>query len=131
MLERISGWLVVLVALSGATERLVEITKSFSKSLGHKGSPNSEEERKRRNRVHVLSVASGVITALLLGQAVPEELMALLKSDKSSVTNGELPVPWLVCIGLGILASRGSAFWSSVRDRCLTQRTSLPKRSTV
>ena len=131
MLEQVSGWLVVLVALSGATECLVEIAKSFSKSLGHKGLPNSEEERKRRGRIHVLSAASGVITALLFGQAVPEELMELLSSDASAVTNRELPVPWLVCIGLGILASRGSAFWSSVRDRCLRQRTSLHGRLTV
>ena len=90
----------VLVALSIASERLVEILKGLSDFL-NKENPIPKKERLRRVALQTLAVLAGILTTLLAYPAI-KDVMPKLSSD------------WTGIIALGLLASGGSGFWNSI-----------------
>ena len=104
-MENISTIVVILVSLSIASERLVEIVKN--------GIPGLAEQRKdpmkenwRKAFLQGLAVISGIVTALLARAAIGEALGAPFDT-KAGI------------IALGFLASGGSGFWNSVANYLL------------
>jgi hypothetical protein len=90
----------LLLALSIASERLVEIVKGMSKYLNIEKTDPVAEGR-RRAVIHVIAVAAGIFTAVLAKPVVKDVLT--------------LPDPvWLWLLALGLLSSGGSSLWNSV-----------------
>jgi drug/metabolite transporter (DMT)-like permease len=90
----------LLVALSVASERLVEIIKGLIPGLNQENSDPKKEGR-RKAALQVLAVLSGIVTALLAGPAI----------------RGILSESWCTLSGLialGLLASGGSGFWNAI-----------------
>ncbi|MDP1991496.1 MAG: hypothetical protein Q8K00_10785 [Syntrophales bacterium] len=89
----------VILALSIASERLVEIVKGFIPIL-EKQDTDPTAEGRRRSYLQILAVLSGVLTAFLARDYIPPEIAKPTES-------------WSI-LGLGLLASGGSGFWNSV-----------------
>lgn len=89
----------VLISLSVASERLVEIIKNCIPQI-NKENPNEQYEGYRRALIQSLAVLSGILTAFMARDYLPPEI-AKLSSN------------WSI-IGLGLLASGGSGFWNSI-----------------
>ena len=89
----------VILALSIASERLVEIIKGFIPGL-YKQDSDPKAEGRRRSYLQILAVLSGVLTAFLARDYSPPEIAKPTES-------------WAI-LGLGLLASGGSGFWNSV-----------------
>jgi hypothetical protein len=89
----------VILALSIASERLVEIIKGFIPVL-EKQDTDPKAEGRRRSYLQILAVFSGVLTAFLARDYIPLEIAKPTES-------------WSI-LGLGLLASGGSGFWNSV-----------------
>ena len=89
----------LLIALSVAAERLVEIIKGFWPFL-NTPQADAKWEGRRRAGLQLLAVGAGVLTAWLARGAIPTELV--------DVTSG-----WSV-LALGLLASGGSGFWNAI-----------------
>lgn len=89
----------LILALSVASERLVEIVKGLWPFLGQQDDdPN--KERKRRLILQVLAVVAGIVTTYLARDYLPD---GIAKPTES----------WKV-LGLGLLASGGSGFWNAI-----------------
>ena len=99
-LNNLSAIVAVIVALSIASERLVEIIKGLLPFLNKENTTDPTKEGWRRAALHVLAVAAGIVTAWLAQPIIPTKAGAL-SSDLSF-----LP--------LGLLASGGSGFWNSI-----------------
>ncbi|HEV8356004.1 MAG TPA: hypothetical protein VGQ17_04465 [Gemmatimonadales bacterium] len=89
----------LLVALSVASERLVEIIKGVIPPLTGK-STVQWKEGVRRTVNQLLAVGAGILTAYLARPAIPQE--ALPATNDTTI------------IALGLLASGGSGFWNAV-----------------
>ena len=90
----------LLVALSVASERLVEIIKGLVPALD-KENADTMKEGWRKAGIHTLAIASGVLTALLARPAL----------------HGVLPDPWSTTgsyVALGFLTSGGSGLWNGI-----------------
>ncbi|MFE1815147.1 hypothetical protein [Metapseudomonas otitidis] len=89
----------IVLALSIATERLVEIIKGFIPGLDQ---PNAEPklEARRRSYLQILAILGGILTAFLSREAITSEI-ALLNTNFG-----------VLCLGL--LASGGSGFWNAI-----------------
>jgi hypothetical protein len=98
---KLTAIVTLVLALSIASERLVEILKGFFPWLDQKSS-DSTAEGWRRAILQILAVVSGVLTAWLASGYLPTEIV---KPDEV----------WKI-IGLGLLASGGSGFWNSILD---------------
>lgn len=90
----------LILAVSIASERLVEIVKGFFPWL-NEIRPTSVDEGRRKAALQILAVASGIGTAFL---AQP-----VLASSLSSLGNSGLAI-----LSVGLLASGGSAFWNGI-----------------
>jgi hypothetical protein len=93
-------YVTLLIALSIASERLVEIIKNAIPWLNQKNS-DSGKEGWRKALLQALAVAAGILTAFLAGPAV------------GNIVAG----PWDTVPGLlalGLLASGGSGLWNSI-----------------
>ncbi len=100
VLTQLSDLIIFLVALSIASERLVEIVKGLTPFLREK-SDNATAESWRVVAMQLLAMASGIFTAHLTMPAAAEIL----------------PESWHSFPGilaLGLLASGGSSLWNSV-----------------
>jgi hypothetical protein len=91
----------LILALSIASERLVEIVKGLVSWLNLENS-DARQEGWRRSVLQLLAVASGILTAFLARNAIPTGLLP------SGVAGA-----WSV-VALGLLASGGSGFWNSI-----------------
>jgi hypothetical protein len=89
----------LLIALSVASERLVEIVKGAIPPLNGK-SKVPWKEGVRRTVLQVLAVVAGIITAFLARPTIPTEVLP---------ATGDSAI-----FALGLLASGGSGFWNSV-----------------
>ena len=89
----------LIMALSIASERLVEIIKGLIPFLNQENA-DATKEGWRRAALHILAVAAGIVTALLARSSIPENVYA--PSNDWSL------------IALGFLASGGSSLWNSV-----------------
>lgn len=101
--ESLTTIVALLVALSVATERLVEIVQGACGWFREKENATDKQKARRKARVEALAVFSGIATTAI---AWP-------------VVGGMLPGSWgkntLVMIAMGLLASGGSGFWASVQ----------------
>ncbi len=100
-LGELSTIVALLVALSVAAERLVEIIKNPISFLREEHKDDPRKEGFRKVALHLLAVVAGIVTALLARPAVEGVVPGVLSS-----------LPGL--IALGLLASGGSGFWNSV-----------------
>ena len=99
----------VLVALSVAAERLVEIIKGFIPFLNQENS-DPRMEGIRKSLLQFLAVVSGLVTVFLTrpvignaGAAAPGTLIPQLLNS------------WPGLLALGLLTSGGSGFWNSIQ----------------
>lgn len=100
MLDTLTSLVTVLLALSVASERLVELVKGRIAWLDRQN-PDPEKERDRQFCIHLVSVvASGIVVAL--------------SSDYIGTTLKLHPVGIAQGVALAILASGGSSMWNSV-----------------
>ena len=100
-IEKLTGLVTLLIALSVASERLVEILKGVIPFLGQEFTDDAKKEGRSRSALQFLAVLAGVVTALLakpvLGDAIPQAMQ-----NPTGV------------LALGLLASGGSGFWNSI-----------------
>jgi hypothetical protein len=89
----------LIMSLSIASERLVEIIKGFFPLLD-KSRDDPVAEGRRRSYIQLLAVISGIVTAYLARDYLPVEV-------------AKVPEGWAV-VGLGLLVSGGSGVWNSV-----------------
>lgn len=95
----------LLISLSIASERLVEIVKGFIPFLTTHN-PDPKKEGVRKAVIQVLGVVSGIVTALLAWPAVT----AIVPSQWNTFP----------CVfALGLLASGGSGFWNVILNYLL------------
>jgi len=90
----------VILALSVASERLVEIIKGLVPYLNKEIVDNENAEGRRRAALQFIAVAAGIGTALLAQDYLPTQIAGLTSN-------------WSI-IGLGLLASGGSGLWNSI-----------------
>ncbi len=102
-LENLSSLLAVLIALSVAAERLIEILKNIS-ALG-KENPNPTGEALRKLALQLLAIGAGILTAYLSKKILP--IIPNTGVNGKDTSNS-------VLLLLGVLASGGSAFWTSI-----------------
>ena len=99
-MEKLTTVVALLVALSVASERLVEIIKGLSEYLNVEQTEPVKEGR-RRSAIHAIAVVAGIVTAFLARPVIA-----------NAVTLPEPSYLWIVALGL--LASGGSSLWNSV-----------------
>ena len=99
-LNNLSEIVAVILALSIASERLVEIIKGLIPFLTQEHTTDPRKEAWRRAALHILAVVAGIVTARLAQPVIPTKPGAL-SSDFSF-------------LALGLLASGGSGLWNSV-----------------
>lgn len=104
--ETLTAIVTLLVTLSIASERLVEIVKGLCPWLNTEH-PDATREGRRRAALHLLAVIAGWVTACLAG-----DVIAALKIPGFFAPDGGITC-WQ-CVGLGLLASGGSGLWNSV-----------------
>ena len=99
MIDKLAPMIGLLIALSVATERLVEIIKGTIPQLTGK-SDDKKREGWRRAFNQLLAVGAGILTAFLARPAIPAEVLP--------ATNDT------AMFALGLLASGGSGFWNAL-----------------
>lgn len=98
-INNISAAVAMLIALSIASERLVEITKGYMPSLSQ-ARDNPADEGRRKATIQFIAVAAGIVTTFLAAPALPPNT---------------IPDNWLSKLAIGLLASGGSGFWNSIQ----------------
>ena len=109
--ENLSTIVAVLIALSVATERLVDIIKGLIPFLNQKND-DPKKEGWRRTVLQGMGFLGGIVTALLCQPAL----------------SGVMPEAWNSLPGilaLGLLASGGSGFWSSIQSYVLNAKDAI------
>lgn len=99
-MEDLSSFVTLLIALSIASERLVEILKNAIPWLNQK-QEDAAKEGWRKSILQVLAIVAGIVTVLLARPAIGEIV----------------PGPWKTLPGLfalGLLTSGGSGLWNSI-----------------
>jgi hypothetical protein len=89
----------LIVALSIASERLVDIIKGLVPWLNQPRRKTAEEGW-RKAALQILAVIAGITTAWLASAAIPKGV--------------GIPDDWTGTLALGLLASGGSGFWNSI-----------------
>ena len=89
----------LLVALSVASERLVEIVKGLIPALAHQADTENKEGF-RKAGIQVLGVAAGIVTAFMARSAIPQDIFPSVSTT--------------TVLALGLLASGGSGFWNTI-----------------
>ncbi len=100
-LETLYLTVAVILAMSMASERLVEIVKGAIPWLNQEIPGDPKKESWRKMAIQLLAVVAGLVTAFLGQDAIASAL------NRASLTWGQL-------VGLGILSSGGSSLWNSV-----------------
>jgi hypothetical protein len=114
-ITKLSSIISLLIALSMASERLVEIVKTSVTSILTSslidikedniyilGSKQTEprKERKRLLTLYFVSLISGCVTVWLAKDIIPKEVLSIEYNT-------------LNILGMGLLVSGGSSFWNS------------------
>ena len=97
--SKLAAFVSLMIALSVATERLVEIIKGQFSYLNCER-PDPVGEGRRKSVLQLLAVGAGVFTAWGASPYLPSEFTGSTES-------------WRI-FGLGLLASGGSGFWNSI-----------------
>jgi hypothetical protein len=101
----ITTFLTMMVAISVAAERMVEILKGWFPNLYPFASkPNATQEMRRCAFVHLLAGICGALVACF-GKINVFAGLSTAPTD-----------PWIHYVGAGLLASGGSAFWNQLLD---------------
>lgn len=108
MLESLTQFVTILLALSIAAERLVELVKGWFSSLNGTDL-DADRERKRQLIIHGMSLAAAFVVVYLAQDYIISSLRLKNSSDKLLE---QLP-PGLY-ISFSILASGGSSMWNSI-----------------
>jgi hypothetical protein len=98
--ETLSAVVSLLVVLSIASERLVEIVKGLSTWLNEERQ-DPRQEGWRKAALQFLAVVAGIVTAFLGQPAI----------QSAGIQGWDTPT---AVLGLGLLASGGSGFWNSI-----------------
>ncbi len=98
-LTRVTTVISLLVALSIASERLVDIIKGLVPWLNQQRRKPAEEGW-RKAALQILAVIAGITTAWLASAAIPRGV--------------GIPDDWTGTLALGLLASGGSGFWNAI-----------------
>jgi len=101
-MEALTPVITLLIALSIASERLVEIVKNFFPFLSQP-QPKVDDESRRKLILHLLAVVAGCVAAWLAWPVAVDILSEAAKAHKVSVI-----------VALGALASGGSGFWNTI-----------------
>lgn len=127
MLSELIAIVTLLVSISLASERLVEILKAYLPQHLFQEVPAPDcshpevvvaaalAEAKRKARVHMLAALCGIVTAALASPAITN--YTNLFTDKS-----HFPQPLstiLIILALGLFSSGGSGLWNSVLEYLL------------
>ena len=108
MLETLTSFVTVLLALSVASERLVELVKGMIPTLnGQK--PDADVERKRQLAIHWMSLAASVV-AVFLAQDYIITTLHLTKATDIHI----LPLGLGQFVAFSIISSGGSSMWNSI-----------------
>ena len=99
---QLTAVVTLLVALSVASERLVEIVKGVVPWLNQEIKNSPTKEGWRKASLQLLAVAAGILTASLSKDAIPDFVSAQFSDGKVSY------------LALGLLASGGSGLWNSI-----------------
>lgn len=102
-ISNVSTIVALLIALSIASERLVEIIKGYMPSLST-AKNNLADEGRRRATIQFIAVAAGIATTFLAAPALPENT---------------IPDNWMAKLAVGLLASGGSGLWNSIQGYVL------------
>ncbi|RPH48564.1 MAG: hypothetical protein EHM85_16665 [Desulfobacteraceae bacterium] len=97
---KLTAIVTLILALSVASERLVEIIKGFFSFLDQPIPDEPKKEGVRRSCLQILAVLSGVFTAFMASDYIPSEIAK--------------PTEHWHILGLGLLASGGSGLWNSI-----------------
>ncbi|MCA1623781.1 MAG: hypothetical protein LC778_08250 [Acidobacteria bacterium] len=100
-ITKLTAIVSILITLSIASERLVEIIKNLMPSINQEN-PDAKKEGWRRAFIQILAVLSGIFTAWLASN-IPD-----------SGIQGTFTIA-----AFGLLASGGSAFWNSILEYLL------------
>ena len=106
MLETLTAFVTVLLALSVASERLVELIKGLSGDLTGK-KVDASVERKRQLQIHYLSLLTSAIVVWL----AQDYIVATLKLSNWNIAQAAT---------FTILASGGSSMWNSILSYLLS-----------
>jgi len=106
----------LLLAVSIASERLVEIVKGFIPWL-NQANVDPVHEGFRKSALQLLAVVSGIVTAYLSSPVLAQSLSGI--SDRR-----------IVIVSIGLLASGGSAFWNAILSYLL-QVKDLKKQEVI
>lgn len=101
MQDTLSNIVGILIGLSIATERLVEIIKGFWPWLNTKQG-DAKKEGQRQAVIHILASLCGIATALLAHTAIRNSIESFKWNE-------------LYTIALGLFASGGSGFWNNIQ----------------
>lgn len=115
-MDSLVNFIQILIALSIASERLVEIVKGFWPFLNNTNK-DAKKEGWRRVILHVLAAVSGIVTALLAQQWVGDAF----------------PDGWntpVALLAIGLLISGGSGFWNVILSYLL-QVKNLKKKDAL
>lgn len=99
-MESLTNFVTLLLALSIASERLVEIIKNAIPWLNHKNS-DPKREGWRKSILQGMALVAGILTAWLAGPALGDQVAGVWKTT-----------PGL--LALGLLTSGGSGMWNSL-----------------
>lgn len=124
-LDTLPALITLLIALSVASERAVEIVKGLVAFLDTTHT-DSHRERLRRMSLHLLGVAAGIGIA-----AVTWPILAEVLAQPQQAAPGR---DWPTILALGLLASGGSGFWNTMLSYALNlkelKRTEVRERRT-
>ncbi len=102
----LSQIIAVIIALSVASERLVEIIKGWipylNKKFGDTPKDYWHSEDVRKALIQLMAVVGGIVTALLASPAI-----SILLPEWTTTPH---------VLALGLLASGGSGFWNSIQN---------------
>ncbi len=119
-LNSLPAIVTLLIALSVATERFVEIVKGFVPWLDE-ASLNRRREAHRRAWLQILAATGGVGITVVTWPVVSEVI------GEAGTGPATPSINWPTVLALGFLASGGSGFWNSI----LTYVTSMKELKRV
>ena len=111
--NKLIAMVTILITLSVASERLVEIIKGFFPSLNTENL-EAKAEAWRKAKISFIAVVSGIFTAWLSSPILKGLLKDLIDLNTSKTEDYIFAI-----LALGLLASGGSAFWNSILEYLL------------
>jgi hypothetical protein len=112
-ITKLTAVVSILITLSVASERLVEIIKGFFPALNAENL-EAPAEAWRKARISIIAIVSGIFTAWLSSPILKGLLKDLSELDTSNTGSYVFAI-----LALGLLASGGSAFWNSILEYLL------------